>query len=226
MKLTLILLLLGIIAFNFANAWSKKSRHSFMQDISDGVNQLIVVTPLKGVAVRIALYERINIKHPWMQPKFIFSFNGVMGESGIAKPGTKVEGDGKTPQGLFALGSAFGYNKMALNMDYHLITKEDKFIDDPDSLQYNTWVVGKTDAKRYENMLLKTNAYSMGVIINYNINPVIPGKGSAIFIHVWNKKCTGTGGCIAISSFNMKKLLSWLDKCKNPHILIQPQTTT
>jgi hypothetical protein len=43
---------------------------------------------------------------------------------------------------------------------------EDKWIDDPKS--EHTYVKGATDAKSYENLLLKNDAYNIVMVIEYN----------------------------------------------------------
>ena len=44
--------------------------------------------------------------------------------------------------------------------------------------------------------------------MNYNTNPVLPGKGSAIFLHVCGDNFTPTEGCIAVE----KKVLIEISK--------------
>jgi L,D-peptidoglycan transpeptidase YkuD (ErfK/YbiS/YcfS/YnhG family) len=41
--------------------------------------------------------------------------------------------------------------------------------------------------------------------IDYNLNPVIKNKGSAIFLHIAKKKYQPTKGCVAI----IKKILNY-----------------
>jgi L,D-peptidoglycan transpeptidase YkuD (ErfK/YbiS/YcfS/YnhG family) len=49
-------------------------------------------------------------------------------------------------------------------------------------------------------------------VVNYNINPVVEGKGSAIFLHVSRNKYQKTKGCIALKKNHLKKLLSLIKK--------------
>ncbi|WP_133140211.1 L,D-transpeptidase [Legionella genomosp. 1] len=135
----------------------------------------------------------------------------------------KIEGDKKTPAGLFRIHNVFASNPMSLRMDTRFVTKEDKFIDDVNSSEYNTWITGPTTANSYEPMLI--DIYRMGAVIDYNTSPIIPGKGSAIFLHIWRSENQGTHGCIAMEEKNLQLLLQWLDKNKNPSILIISKTT-
>ena len=178
-------------------------------------SQVIVVQSLGGFKAEVTACQRNG--RSW-QGSSIPTFPAVIGKGGIAPIGEKTEGDLKTPVGLYPLGEAFGSGRLSLRMDYKYITADDKFIDDVTSNSYNTWVNGKTEAKSYEQMLIKP--YKIGVIINYNMNPIIKGAGSAIFMHLWRSSSTPTAGCVAMEKKNLMALLHWLDKKKHPHIYI------
>lgn len=158
----------------------------------------------------------------------INSFAVVVGKNGVAEQGQKKEGDGKTPSGLYFIGEAFGYYSSLgkkLKIDYRYITpnKRDKFIDDINSEDYNTWVIGPTHASSFEIMRRDDSLYDMGAVIEYNKYPIIKGAGSAIFLHIARPERTGTAGCIAMDKNNLSAILYWLDKEKNPQILIVGQ---
>lgn len=144
-----------------------------------------------------------------------------IGKNGFAPPFNKLEGDGKSPTGIFRLGKLFTYEKQVNTLlEYQQTTKEDKWIDDPNSKDYNTFIRGSTNAKSYENLLLKSDAYKYCMVIEYNINPVLKGKGSAIFFHLGVKKTYFTAGCVAINEENMKFIVNWLDPKRNPTIIM------
>lgn len=178
--------------------------------------QVIVVEGLDGFRAKITACQRQG--KAWshvLAPSLV----GTIGKHGVAPIGKKKEGDLKTPAGLYALGEAFGSQPLALKMDYKYITPEDKFIDDPNHKGYNTWINGKTDAKSYESMLIKS--YKMGVVVNYNMNPVAPGAGSAIFIHIHQAPNMPSAGCITMDEPHLLALLHWLDKKQHPYIFIK-----
>ena len=135
---------------------------------------------------------------------------------------SKKEGDLKTPTGLYRIEWTFGTEPLALKMDFKYITAEDKFIDDPKHKDYNTWVNGTTDALSFETMTHPL--YKMGAIINYNMQPIIPGAGSAIFLHIWRSEQEGTAGCVALSEKHLLQVLRWLDKTQHPFIFITHQS--
>lgn len=185
------------------------------QTIPVASKQVVLVQPLEGVK---ALLNACELRQGKWSSLWTTTIPAVIGKKGAASLGEKKEGDLKTPKGLYPIGPAFGSQPMALKMDYKYLDTQDKFIDDLHSKEYNTWVHGKTLAKSYETMLIPL--YKMGAIVNYNMNPIIPGAGSAIFIHLWRSENQGTAGCIALSEPHLSALLYWLDKQKNPLIYI------
>ena len=79
--------------------------------------------------------------------------------------------------------------------------------DDSNSKNYNQLI--KIPFKySYEKLWLKENIYDIILVLNYNINPIIKNKGSAIFLHIAKNKYQATKGCIAISKNNIKLLVS------------------
>lgn len=178
-------------------------------------SQIIIVKSLGGIKAKMTLCQRHG--SIW-KPMFTSAFSAVVGKNGIASIGKKKEGDLRTPAGLYPIGAAFGTQPLALKMDYKYITADDKFIDDINNKGYNSWVSGSTDAKSYESMLIEPYAY--GAVINYNTNPTVSGKGSAIFIHLWRSPNSPTAGCIALEKKNLLIMLHWLDKAQHPYILV------
>jgi len=49
-------------------------------------------------------------------------------------------------------------------------------------------------------------------VLNYNTNPVIKNKGSAIFIHIAKNNYKPTAGCIAVKKNDLIKLLQTIKK--------------
>jgi L,D-peptidoglycan transpeptidase YkuD (ErfK/YbiS/YcfS/YnhG family) len=145
----------------------------------------------------------------------------TIGKNGFAAVGEKKEGDGKTPSGVYGIHRAFGYEKgVDTKLDYRAITPDDFWCDDPDSPQYNRRTKGVPAAKSYEKMRRDDDAYKYLAVIEYNTDPVEPGKGSAIFLHVWAGEGKPTAGCVAVAEGEMAKLLAWLDKSRKPVVVL------
>jgi L,D-peptidoglycan transpeptidase YkuD (ErfK/YbiS/YcfS/YnhG family) len=180
------------------------------------VKQLIVVyndTAQSHTAVLAALEKRHR--------KWVLMFGPMqsyIGRNGFAAYGTKCEGDGKTPAGLYGLGCLFCYQKdVDTQMPAVVTTPDDKWIDDPQSDDYNTHVRGATSAASFEKLLIRSDAYKYCMVIEYNTRPVVKGKGSAIFFHLGQEE---TSGCVTITEENMKKILNWLTPTANPSMLM------
>ena len=88
--------------------------------------------------------------------------------------------------------------------------------DDPKSRHYNKLI---TFPFKYsaEKLYKRDNTYDIILVLNYNLNPIRKGKGSAIFIHVAKKKLLPTLGCIALSKKNLRFLIS----CVTRHTYIK-----
>jgi L,D-peptidoglycan transpeptidase YkuD (ErfK/YbiS/YcfS/YnhG family) len=148
-------------------------------------------------------------------------FSGTVGRNGITSAESKKEGDGCTPAGVYRIGPAFGYARSGeTGLNYRQATANDFWVDDPDSPDYNRWVVGKPTAKSFELMKRADDLYEVGAVIRYNLDPVFPGKGSAIFLHVWPGPGKPTAGCVALDKANVNLLLGWLNEAANPRIVI------
>lgn len=178
-----------------------------------------MVEPLTGSEAKVSTWE---FKDRNWQPVF-GSMAATVGRNGIAPLNEKREGDGRTPSGTYALGPAFGYAPaLDTKLVYRQATDNDFWVDDVESSQYNQWVTGKPNAASFEEMRRKDDLYQIGVVIEYNTQPIVPGHGSAIFMHVWRGPGQSTSGCVALSQNDLQKVVAWLDKKHEPVILIQP----
>jgi len=169
-----------------------------------------------------ALYACEKREGRWRQ---VFEpMKAAVGRNGFAPPGEKREGDGRTPSGIFGLGPAFGYAPQAsTRMPYRQATSDDLWVDDPKAPDYNRWVKqNETQAASFEKMKRDDDQYKFGVVIEYNTDPVIPGYGSAIFLHIWKAPGAATAGCIAVSEEDIVKILGWLDPAARPVIILNP----
>ena len=90
-----------------------------------------------------------------------------------------------------------------------VIKKNMGWCDDPKSKQYNKLV--KLPFKyKFEKLYRKENIYDIILVLNYNMNPVIKNRGSAIFIHIAKNNYEKTKGCVAIKKVHLLKILKEL----------------
>ena len=143
-----------------------------------------------------------------------------IGRNGFAQENEKIEGDGKTPNGLYALGQLFSYEATVdTKIPFQQVDSLDKWIDDSSSNDYNKYVRGATTAKSFENLKLKSIDYKYCMVIEYNTQPVVKGKGSAIFFHVADEKYSPKAGCVAIAESDMLVFLKWFKPRKKKAML-------
>jgi L,D-peptidoglycan transpeptidase YkuD (ErfK/YbiS/YcfS/YnhG family) len=161
-------------------------------------------------------------KHDGRWRSVMPAMSAVIGKNGFAPEGEKREGDGRTPSGIYPLGLAFGYGRSAeTRMPYRQATADDLWVDDPAADEYNRWVKeGETQAASFESMRREDDLYKYGIVIEYNTNPVIKGRGSAIFLHVWQAEGNPTGGCVAVSEKDLIAILRWLDPSAKPVVVM------
>lgn len=181
--------------------------------------QAIVVTTNGFGSVNATITAFENINGNWKQ---VYSFSGNVGTAGFTS--NKTEGDGHSPMGVFSLGTAFGrYSNPGATMNYRQSTTNDFWVDDGNSSLYNTWQKGPVSGRWSSAEKMYIPQYNYGFVINYNLNR-IPGKGSAIFFHVWSGQGKGTAGCTAAAQNNVINILKWLKPSKNPVIIQGPMS--
>ena len=133
----------------------------------------------------------------------------AVGKRGITS--NKVEGDKKTPKGIFRFKSIFYRKdkifKIKCLLKKTIIKKNMGWCDDVHSKYYNTLIKFPFKAGA-EKLYLNNSIYDVIVIIDYNLKPIIKGKGSAIFLHISRRNYKPTKGCIAVTKKNMFTLLS------------------
>ena len=81
--------------------------------------------------------------------------------------------------------------------------------DDPVSKNYNKLIKIPSEYN-YEKLYKKDNVYDIILVLNYNMNPVVKNKGSAIFIHVTKANYKKTEGCVAIKKVHLLKIIKEL----------------
>ena len=92
--------------------------------------------------------------------------------------------------------------------------------DDPLSKDYNKLIKIPSEYN-YEKIYKKENVYDIILVLNYNMNPIVKNKGSAIFIHVTKRNYKKTEGCVAIKKIHLLKIIKELKN--NTKIKIENQ---
>jgi L,D-peptidoglycan transpeptidase YkuD (ErfK/YbiS/YcfS/YnhG family) len=140
-------------------------------------------------------------------------FRCALGKGGIKQK--EREGDFITPKGKFKLIKIYYRSDRIKKINSSLkkikIKKKMGWCDDVISNYYNKQI--KINKKiSHEKLHRKDNVYDIIVVLNYNLNPIIKGKGSAIFLHVAKKNYNKTQGCIALKKNELLSLISKIKK--------------
>ena len=144
----------------------------------------------------------------------------AIGKRGIGNK--KKEGDFITPKGLFKIKYILFRKDRVKNLKTSLkkitITKKLGWCDDIRSKKYNQLI--KFPSKYNAEKLYRVdNFYDIVVVLNYNMNPTVKDKGSAIFIHIAKKNYKSTEGCVAVKKFELIKIIKNLKKNSKVNII-------
>lgn len=133
----------------------------------------------------------------------------AVGRSGLARD--KREGDGATPVGRFpfrrVLYRADRVPDPATTLDAAPVRPQDGWCDDPEDARYNRQVALPYQAGS-ETLWRDDALYDVIVVLGHNDDPVIPGRGSAIFLHVAGPGYAATQGCIALARDDLLEVLA------------------
>jgi L,D-peptidoglycan transpeptidase YkuD (ErfK/YbiS/YcfS/YnhG family) len=137
------------------------------------------------------------------------SLDALIGRNGVSN--NKHEGDGTTPSGFLAI-------RRLLYRPDRLITPpvtslrceplhdNDGWCDDPNDVNYNRQVQ-LPYAASHEKLWREDHLYDIVGVLGYNDDPIVPGRGSAIFLHIHSPEGEPTEGCISLSIDDLQWVL-------------------
>ncbi len=147
-----------------------------------------------------------------------FKFKCIVGKNGCSKK--KIEGDKKTPIGIFDLENLY-YRKERIkkpltSLKCVEIKKNMGWCDDIRFPKKYNKLIRTNKIIKHEKLKRKDHKYDLLIPIKYNFKKPVVGKGSCIFIHL-TKNYKPTDGCIAIKKKDfliMLKLIQTNTKIK------------
>jgi L,D-peptidoglycan transpeptidase YkuD (ErfK/YbiS/YcfS/YnhG family) len=209
----------------------------------DGTTQLIVVLA-RGWTARSAVlqaFERESASAPW-HPATSAVTAGI-GRNGLAwgdgfhnrvlEPSlspVKVEGDGRSPAGIFEIPHALGFDAAAAGwkMPYVRLGPTVECIDFADSAYYNQVIdwsgIPDLESRLDPNRPRPVELFRVGFFVGHNYAPGTPGRGSCIYLHLRTRPDAVTAGCTAVDDAVARQLLAWLDPSRKPLFVALPQT--
>jgi L,D-peptidoglycan transpeptidase YkuD (ErfK/YbiS/YcfS/YnhG family) len=146
-----------------------------------------------------------------------------VGRNGLRR--NRREGDGTTPIGTFPIGRTMYGNARdpGVKFAYRRLRCGDWWVEDPSSPFYNRFrhvSCGQRPPFRTTtpDMSQTPLAYPHLAVVEFNMHPVVPGRGSGIFLHAQTGRATN--GCISLHRPDLVRVLRWLSPRARPRIAI------
>lgn len=135
------------------------------------------------------------------------------------------EGDGTTPAGTFGIGATMYGNEPdpGVRFRYRRVRCGDWWDEDPRSPTYNSFQhvpcgTAPPFAVESEGLWQSPRAYPWLAVIEFNMRPVVPGRGSGIFLHA--DTGSPTNGCVSVGRAELRRVLRWLRPEAAPQVAI------
>lgn len=217
----LLAFVLALAVYGFSEAMNSVVPEEILPELAEKGSRQVVVVVNDERADISATVHAFEEEAPGKWKQAFGPIEATIGKKGFAPPGEKREGDGRSPSGVYDLRRAFGYGPEETKIDYIQVTKEDIWVDDSESPDYNRIVKrSETKASSFEEMRRDDHLYKYGIVIEYNTEPAVKRLGSAIFFHIWRGSNESTLGCVAMSEENIVRLIKWLDPVKKPKVVM------
>jgi L,D-peptidoglycan transpeptidase YkuD (ErfK/YbiS/YcfS/YnhG family) len=161
-----------------------------------------------------------------VSPRHVLTCGDLSSPCAVGWGGIRVnkrEGDGSTPAGRYPLRRVLFRPDRIATIDSRLpvstISKRDGWCTDPADAAYNQQI-SLPRSGQHEALWRDDRLYDVIVVIGYNDAPVVPARGSAIFLHVARPGMSRTDGCVAIPVDAMLEVVRRCDV--NTAIEIEP----
>jgi len=152
-----------------------------------------------------------------------------VGANGITNGATRVQGSNTTPTGTYTITQGFGVGADPdTKMPYHVVTSEDWWDEDPTSAYYNQmreasqggFHLTQDGPDGSEQLIDYPVQYHNALVINFNMDPAVRGRGAGIFLHDLGPEAGPTAGCVAVPEVTMTRIMQWIDPAQHPVIAI------
>ena len=135
----------------------------------------------------------------------------ALGPGGVVAADAKREGDGATPAGRWPMRRAFYRPDRGeapkTPLPLQALAPEDGWCDAPADPRYNQPVKLPYPASA-ETMWREDGLYDLVVVLGYNDDPPVAGRGSAIFLHCARPDFTVTQGCVALARSDLEAVVA------------------
>lgn len=146
--------------------------------------------------------------------QWVLALDGAVLRCAIGPGGVRTdkrEGDGATPAGCWPLRSVLYRPDRGPAPETALpvqpIAPDDGWCDDPADPAYNRPVT-LPYAASHERLWRDDAVYDIVVILGHNDDPPVPGRGSAVFLHIARPDYAPTEGCVALARDDLLRVLA------------------
>ncbi|MEM6945411.1 MAG: L,D-transpeptidase family protein [Pseudomonadota bacterium] len=133
-----------------------------------------------------------------------------IGRGGFVRAEAKREGDGATPAGVWRLTTLYWrpdrVSRPATCLPGVPLLHPTGWAEDPRDPAYNT-EISHPHPFPADRMRRGDGLYDLCVATDHNTDPIVPGMGSAIFVHCWRRPRHPTAGCIAVHPADLRWIL-------------------
>ena len=135
----------------------------------------------------------------------------ALGKAGVVAARDKREGDGASPAGTWPLRRVLYRpdrgGAPATRLPARALTADDGWCEAPDDENYNR-LVSLPHGASAEWLWREDGLYDLIAVLGHNDAPVVPGAGSAIFLHLARADYGPTRGCVALARSDLEALLA------------------
>jgi L,D-peptidoglycan transpeptidase YkuD (ErfK/YbiS/YcfS/YnhG family) len=183
--------------------------------LKDAQRQVLVTADgMRTSAASVQLFQRNAPDGPWRAagiavPARLGSAGMAWGERfhGLSRnhEPVKVEGDKRSPAGIYSIGRSFGATA-SRHRNHLRLTADTICVDDVRSPAYNTITSRRAvGSKVHAERMRPSGLYRQGLVVDYPTDAAARA-GSCIFIHVWRSPHGATNGCVALAEAHVTAL--------------------
>ncbi|MGA5899879.1 L,D-transpeptidase family protein [Streptomyces venetus] len=190
-----------------------------MTDTGGGTQLITAVAP-KTASTRgtVTWWERRGGR--WVEAG---SAPARFGAKGLVRGTSRRQGTDTTPTGLYDLPFAFGIDAAPRGtaFPYRRVRRDSWWCQDNASRSYNRWTEPRAAdcrAAESEHLISYGKRYAHALVVGFNYERPVRERGAGIFLHVNGRGATA--GCVSVPKDAMRRILTWADPAKHPHIAV------
>ena len=190
-----------------------------MADTGGGTQLITAVAPrTASTSGTVTWWDRVDGQ--WVKAG---SAPARFGAKGLVEGSERKQSTNTTPTGLYGLPYAFGVEAAPRGTayQYRRVHKDSWWCQDNDSRAYNRWtepLARDCRGAESEHLISYGALYAHALVIAFNYERPVKGRGAGIFLHV--KGRGATAGCVSVPKDAMRRILKWADPRQKPHIAI------